>query len=103
VKTAFKGKGFQDAEDIKKIVMADLNAVPLEAFADYFQKNFLYNSTNVFKLGENTFNISLYFLFLFFFRPVLELYCQTLYIITYLLFHWNPLATVLIWTQNHIQ
>jgi hypothetical protein len=38
VKTAFKGKRFQDVEDIKRNVMAELNAVPLEAFADCFQK-----------------------------------------------------------------
>jgi hypothetical protein len=36
VKTAFKGKRFQDDEDIKKKVMAELNAIPLEAFADTF-------------------------------------------------------------------
>jgi hypothetical protein len=33
VKTALKGKTFQDVEDIKKDVTAELNAVPLEAFA----------------------------------------------------------------------
>jgi hypothetical protein len=38
VKTALKGKRFQDAEDIEKNVMAELNAVPLEVFADRFQK-----------------------------------------------------------------
>jgi hypothetical protein len=40
VKTALKGKRFQDVEDIKKNVTAELNAVPLEAFAGYFQKQF---------------------------------------------------------------
>jgi hypothetical protein len=34
VKTALKGKRFQDVESIKKNVTAELNAVPLEAFAD---------------------------------------------------------------------
>jgi hypothetical protein len=36
VKTALKGEMFQDVEDIKKIVTAELNAVPLEAFAGCF-------------------------------------------------------------------
>jgi hypothetical protein len=40
VKTALKGKRFQDAEDIKKNVTAELNALPLEAPADYFQNLF---------------------------------------------------------------
>jgi hypothetical protein len=40
VKTAFQEKRFQDAEDVMKIVTAELNAVPLEAFADCFQKLF---------------------------------------------------------------
>jgi hypothetical protein len=48
-KTTLKGKRFQDAEDIKKNVMTELNTVPLEAFADSFQKLFLNDSTNVFK------------------------------------------------------
>jgi hypothetical protein len=39
MKTAVKGKTFQDAEDIKKTETAELNAVPLEAFAD-FSKTF---------------------------------------------------------------
>jgi hypothetical protein len=40
VKTSVKGKRFQDVEDIKKNVTAELNAVPSEAFADRFQKIF---------------------------------------------------------------
>jgi hypothetical protein len=40
VKTAFKGKKFQDAEDIKKNVTAEMNAVILEDFAGCFQKLF---------------------------------------------------------------
>jgi hypothetical protein len=40
VKTALKAKRFQNVEDIKKNVTAELNAVPLEAFADCFQKLF---------------------------------------------------------------
>jgi hypothetical protein len=39
VKTALKGKRFQDAEGIKENVTIDLNAVPLEAFA-VFKKTF---------------------------------------------------------------
>jgi hypothetical protein len=38
VKTALKGKKFYNAEDIKRIVTIELNAVSLEAFADCFQK-----------------------------------------------------------------
>jgi hypothetical protein len=34
VKTVLKGKRFQDVEDIKKNVTAELNAAPLETFAD---------------------------------------------------------------------
>jgi hypothetical protein len=40
VKTALKGKRFQDVEDIKSNVTAELNAVPLKAFADCFQTLF---------------------------------------------------------------
>jgi histone-lysine N-methyltransferase SETMAR len=40
MKTVLKGKMFQDVEDIKKNVTAELNAVPLEAFANSFQKRF---------------------------------------------------------------
>jgi hypothetical protein len=40
VKTAIKVKRFQDVEDIKKNVTAELNAVPLEACAGCFQKHF---------------------------------------------------------------
>jgi hypothetical protein len=40
VKTALKGNRFQDVEDIKINVTAELNAVPLEAFDDCFQKLF---------------------------------------------------------------
>jgi hypothetical protein len=35
-----KGKTFQDVEDIEKNVTAELNAVPLEVFAYYFQNLF---------------------------------------------------------------
>jgi hypothetical protein len=34
VTPALKGKRFQGVEDIKKNVTAELNALPLEAFAD---------------------------------------------------------------------
>jgi hypothetical protein len=40
VKTALKGKRFQDVEDVKKTMTAELNAVSLEAFVDCFQKLF---------------------------------------------------------------
>jgi hypothetical protein len=40
MKTALKGKRVQDADDIKKNVTADLNAVHLETSADCFQKLF---------------------------------------------------------------
>jgi hypothetical protein len=40
VECAPKGKRFQDVEDIKKNLTAELNVVPLEAFADCFQKIF---------------------------------------------------------------
>jgi hypothetical protein len=40
VKTALKGKRFQDVEDIKDNVRADLKTVLLEAFADSFLKLF---------------------------------------------------------------
>jgi hypothetical protein len=40
VKSALKGEMFQYAEGIKENVMAELNAVPLEAFVDCFQKLF---------------------------------------------------------------
>jgi hypothetical protein len=38
VKTALKVKRFQDVENIKKNVTAELNSLPLEAFADCFQE-----------------------------------------------------------------
>jgi hypothetical protein len=59
VKTALKGKRFQDVEDIMKSLKAELNAVPLEASADCFSK--------IFKL----FILFPYFLFIFFI-PVRE-------------------------------
>jgi hypothetical protein len=40
MKTALKGKRFQDVEDIKKNVMAELKGVRLEAFGDCFKKTF---------------------------------------------------------------
>jgi hypothetical protein len=48
VKTALKGKRFQGVEDNKKNVTAEMSAVPLEAFVDFF-KNFLNDATNVLK------------------------------------------------------
>jgi hypothetical protein len=42
VETALKGKKFQDVEDIKKNVSAELNALPLEAFAGCFRKLFIH-------------------------------------------------------------
>jgi hypothetical protein len=55
VKTVLKGKRFQDVEDIKKNVTAELNAVPLEAFADCFQKLFG-AATSILKWAEITLN-----------------------------------------------
>jgi hypothetical protein len=42
VKTALRGKKFQDVEEIKKKVTAELNAVPLKASA--VSKNFCKDS-----------------------------------------------------------
>jgi hypothetical protein len=36
VKTAFKGRQFQDTEDIKGNIIAKFKAVPLDAFNDCF-------------------------------------------------------------------
>jgi hypothetical protein len=47
VKTAFKGKWFQDVEDIKKNVTAELKAVFWRPLLSVF-KNFLNDGTNVF-------------------------------------------------------
>jgi hypothetical protein len=47
VKTELKGKRFLDVENIKTNMAAQLNAVALEAFAVF--KNFLNDSTNIFK------------------------------------------------------
>jgi hypothetical protein len=47
VKTALTGKRFQYAEDIKKKVTAELNALPSEVFAVFIK--LLNSSTNVFK------------------------------------------------------
>jgi hypothetical protein len=64
-------------------VVAKLNAVSLEAFAVF--RNFLNDSTYVFKLAEVTMNrnkTTFYFLVFYipFFVPALELYCETLYV-----------------------
>jgi hypothetical protein len=40
VKPALEGKRFHNAEDIRETAMAELKAVPLEAFVDCFQKLF---------------------------------------------------------------
>lgn len=39
-KAALEEKRFQNAEDIRRTAMAELNAVQMEAFADSFQKIF---------------------------------------------------------------
>jgi hypothetical protein len=44
-----------DAEDFKENIMAELNAVPYELFADCF-RNSLNGSTNIFRLAEITLN-----------------------------------------------
>jgi hypothetical protein len=38
VKTALKAKMFQDAEDIEKNMTAERKSIPLDVFADCFQK-----------------------------------------------------------------
>jgi hypothetical protein len=82
VKTALEGKRFQDVEDIKKRVAAELNALPLEAFAVF--KNILNDATNFFNFVEialdrnETIFVSL-FIFYLFFTSVLEPYCQCCY------------------------
>jgi hypothetical protein len=53
VKTSLEGKRFQDVED-KKNVMAELNAVPLETFADYCQK-LLEQCTKYIQIGGDDF------------------------------------------------
>jgi hypothetical protein len=54
VKTALKGKKFQDAEDIKKNLTAGLNAVILEAFIGCSQKLFERFNTCI-QVGVNFF------------------------------------------------
>jgi hypothetical protein len=49
LKTAFKVKRFQDVEDIKKNMTAELKDLPLGAFADCFKKIILSDATNVFE------------------------------------------------------
>jgi hypothetical protein len=54
VKTVLQENKFCDAEDIKKNVTAQLNAVPLEAFSDCLQKPFeRFNTYN--QVGEDYF------------------------------------------------
>jgi hypothetical protein len=45
VKTVLEGKRFQNAEDIRKNMTAEMKAVPLEAFAYSFQKLFKPSNT----------------------------------------------------------
>jgi hypothetical protein len=54
LKTVVKGKRFQDVEDTDKTAKAELNAVPLEAFAVF--KHFSNDATHVFNLTEITLN-----------------------------------------------
>jgi hypothetical protein len=82
VKPALKGKRFQDAEGIKENVTAELNAVPLQAFADSSQKLLKRFNKCIQVDGEITFNRNktiFYFLvyFIFFFTPARELCRQT--------------------------
>jgi hypothetical protein len=51
---ALKRKRFQDAENIKNHVTAELKAVPLKAFADSFE-NFLNDSTTCIQVGGSYF------------------------------------------------
>jgi predicted RNA-binding protein (virulence factor B family) len=55
VKTALKGKRVHDAEDVMKNMAAEMNTVPLEAFADCFRKHFNV-SKNVFKWAKISLN-----------------------------------------------
>jgi hypothetical protein len=57
VKIALKGKRFQDVEDIKENVKAELNSFLWRHSPTLF-KNFLKYSTNVFMWAEITFNSS---------------------------------------------
>jgi hypothetical protein len=54
VKTAPKAKRFQDVEDIKINMTAELNAVPLEVFDDCFQKLFK-RANKCIQFGEHYF------------------------------------------------
>jgi hypothetical protein len=54
VKNSLKGMGFQDVEDIKKNVTADLHAVPFQAFADCSQ-NLLKRFNKCIQVGEDYF------------------------------------------------
>jgi hypothetical protein len=81
---ALKGKRFQDDEDSKKNVTAELNAVSFEAFTHSFQELFK-RLTHVFGrrllgIEIKQFLILLYLLFLFII-PVRELYCQTTHVL----------------------
>jgi hypothetical protein len=65
-KTGHKGKRLQDVKDIEENVTAELNALPLEAFAVF--KNFLNNLKNLFKyagiiLNKNKKKIPCIFIF----------------------------------------
>jgi hypothetical protein len=80
VKTVLKEKRFQNVENVKKNVTAELNTVPLEAFADCFEKLFKpFNRYIQFDGALNIYETVLYFLIflLIFFTSVMELYCQT--------------------------
>jgi hypothetical protein len=57
VKTGLKGKRFQDNENIKRNVTAELNAVFCRPLLTVF-KIFLYDSTHVLKLAEITLSIN---------------------------------------------
>jgi hypothetical protein len=67
VKTTLKGKRFQDAKNIKKNLMLELNAVTLEAFAISLQ-NLLKRFNKRVQVGVDYFELkygNLVFLFLF--------------------------------------
>jgi hypothetical protein len=80
VKTALKGTRFQDGEDIKKNVMAELNAVPLEACAVCFQK--LFKGCHKLRWAGITLNLNriifdFFAFYIYFSTPIRGLYCQT--------------------------
>jgi hypothetical protein len=75
VKRAFKGKRFQDVEDIKRKMTTSATV----------SRNLLKGATNVFKYVDITLNrnktiFDFLVLFIYFFTPVRGLFCQASYL-----------------------